>query len=355
MESDPVWFMAGELEGFLDSSRERLARFLGASAEDMVFVRNATEGVNAVLRSLKLEPGDQVLTTDHAYNACANALRFVAERSGAELVVVKIPFPLRSPQEVLDEIDAAITGRTRIAMIDHVTSATGLVLPIADIVARLEERGVRTLVDGAHAPGMVPVDIDALGASYYVGNCHKWLCAPKGAAFLHVRRDLRDEVRPTSISHGANIEDPSRSRFHLEFDWCGTFDPSPWICVETAIDTMESAFGGWPEIMRSNREMALAGRDLLCQTLGIEPPAPDSMIGSLVAVPLGNLGDDKSPHKYLPAPLALALRDKYRIEVPVFPWPAWPDLLLRISMQQYNSVQDVEALCAALVDEGVVQ
>ena len=355
LESDPVWFMVGELEGFLDSSRKRLAGFLGASPEDLVFVRNATEGVNAVLRSLRLEPGDQVLTTNHAYNACANALHFVAERAGAEVVVVDVPFPLSSPEEVLTEIDAAITARTRIAMIDHVTSATGLVLPIAAIVSRLEERGVPTLVDGAHAPGMVPVDIDELGASYYAGNCHKWLCAPKGAAFLHVRRDLRDGIRPTSISHGANMEDPARSRFHLEFDWCGTFDPSPWICVETAIDTMEASFGGWPQIMRSNREMALAGRDLLCETLNIDRPAPDSMIGSLAAVPLGNLGDEKSPHKYLPAPLALTLRDKHHIEVPVFPWPAWPDLLLRISMQQYNTLADVEALCVALVAEGVGQ
>ena len=353
MESDPIWFMVGELEPLLDSSRARLAGLIGATPENLAFVRNATEGVNAVLRSIRLEPGDQVLTTNHAYNACANALHFVAGRAGAEVVVVDIPFPLGSAQQVLNEIDAAVTERTRIAMVDHVTSATALVLPIDQIVSRLEERGVPVLVDGAHAPGMVPLDVEALGASYYTGNCHKWLCAPKGAAFLHVRGDLRDTVRPTTISHGANIEDETRSRFHLEFDWCGTFDPSPWICVETAIDTMESAFGGWPAIMESNRANALAARDLLCDHLGIEKPAPDSMIGSIAAVPLGVLGHEKSPHKYLPAPLTLTLRNDHRIEVPVFPWPVWPALLLRVSMQQYNTLADVERLCEALAAEGV--
>lgn len=355
LERDPVWFMVGELEELLDGSRAALASFLGAHTADLAFVTNATAGVNAVLRSFPFQPGDQILTTDHAYNACANALRFVAERAGAELVVVNIPFPIQSPQQVLDAIDAAVTPRTRLAMIDHITSSTGLVLPVDAIVASLEDRGVRVLVDGAHAAGMVPLNLNALGASYYSGNCHKWLCAPKGAAFLHVREDLRDTVRPISISHGANVEDPTRSRFHLEFDWCGTFDPSPWIAVETAIKVMSEAFGGWPAIMESNRKNALSGQAMLCECLGIDRPAPASMIGSLASVPLGNLGDEKSALKYVPAPLSVTLRNAYNIEVPVFPWPAWPDLLLRISMQQYNELSDVERLCDALRQEGVGQ
>ncbi len=355
LERDPIWFMVGELEDHLDRSRARLASFVGANTDDLAFVTNATQGVNAVIRSAEFKPGDQILTTDHAYNACANALRFVAERSGAELVVVPVPFPIASSEQVVEAIAEAVTPRTRLAMIDHITSSTGLVLPIEAIVRELESRGVQVLVDGAHAPGMVPLDLNALGASYYTGNCHKWVCAPKGAAFLHVREDLRDRVRPTSISHGANMEDPNRSRFHLEFDWCGTFDPSPWICVETALDVMSEAFGGWEAIMAGNRENALAGQALLCECLSIEKPAPADMIGSLAAVPLGSLGDEKSSHKYLPAPLALTLRNKHKIEVPVFPWPAWPDLLLRISMQRYNTLEDVEALCAALKEEGVAQ
>ncbi|MFT6395759.1 MAG: isopenicillin-N epimerase [Bradymonadia bacterium] len=355
LERDPIWFMAGKLEEHLDRSRARLARFLGANAVDLAFVTNATQGVNAVIRSAEFKPGDQILTTDQAYNACANALRFVADRAGAELVVVPIPFPIKSPDQVVEAIVDAVTPRTRLAMIDHITSSTGLVLPIETIVRELEGRGVRVLVDGAHAPGMVPLDLNALGASYYAGNCHKWVCAPKGAAFLHVREDLRDEVRPTSISHGANMEDPNRSRFHLEFDWCGTFDPSPWICIETAIDVMDATYGGWDAIRDGNRQNALAGQALLCESLGIDKPAPAEMIGALAAVPLGNLGEEKSPHKYLPAPLALVLRNKHKIEVPVFPWPAWPDLLLRISMQRYNTLEDVEALCAALKEEGVAR
>jgi len=204
LEREPVQFMARRLPSYLDDARESLASFVGAAASDLVFVPNATTGVNAVLRSLTFEPGDELLVTNHGYNACSNAARFVCERAGAEAKVAEIPFPLQSEQQVLDAILAVVTPKTRLALIDHITSPTGLVLPIARIVRELRERGVETLVDGAHGPGMLELNLDEIGAAYYTGNCHKWLCTPKGSGLLHVRRDLQDSVRPTVISHGAN-------------------------------------------------------------------------------------------------------------------------------------------------------
>jgi len=351
MERQPTLFHARELEALLDEAREALAAFVGAQAEDLAFVVNATQGVNSVLRSLDLAPGDELLVTDHEYNACANALRVACERSGATPVLVRIPLPIGDPQEVVDAILDKVTPRTRLALVDHVTSQTGLIFPIEEIVRRLDERGVDTLVDGAHAPGMLDLDLDALAAAYYTGNCHKWMCAPKGAALLHVRRDRQHLVRPTSISHGANSPRTDKSRFQIEFQWTGTCDPTAWLCVPEAIGAMGSILpGGWEALRARNNDLALRARRLLLARLGGEPIAPESMLGSMAAVRLpdseegasdsgGLLGDD---------PLPGALWERRRIEVPVIPWPAPPKRLLRVSAQAYNDIEDYERLCEAL-------
>src|SRR5438477_4263646 len=189
MERQPIQFLARELEGLLDEARGELAQFLGAAAEDLVFVPNATAGVNTVLRSLRFERDDELLVTDHEYNACRNALDSVAQFWGARVTVARVPFPLRTEEEIVEAVLGAATPRTRLALLDHVTSQTGLVFPIERLVMGLAERGIDTVVDGAHAPGMLPLDLRGIGAAYYTGNCHKWLCTPKGSGFLHVRRD----------------------------------------------------------------------------------------------------------------------------------------------------------------------
>ena len=213
IESQPVRFYQRDIESMLDLSREKLAAFLGADAEGVVFVPNATTGVNAVLRSLQFGRGDEILITNHEYNACKNVAEFVAARHGATVRVVDVPLMGVTPKAVRDIVLGAVTKKTRLLMIDHVTSPTALVFPVKDIIDGLKGTGVEVLVDGAHAPGMVPLNLTTLGAHYYTGNCHKWLCSPKGAGFLYVREDRRRQVRPVTISHGANSERTDRTIF----------------------------------------------------------------------------------------------------------------------------------------------
>jgi len=350
MERQPVKFFVRDLEELLDWARIRLAKFLGGKAENLVFVPNATSGVNAVLRSLDFEPGDELLVTDHEYNACRNALDYVAQRTGAKVVVAKIPFPLASAEEIIEAVMGAVTWRTRLALLDHVTSQTGLVLPIEFLVRELNARNVDTLVDGAHAPGMVPLDLHALNAAYYTGNCHKWICAPKGAAFLHVRADRQKDIRPLVISHGANSSRTDRSRFLIEFGWMGTGDPSPALCVPKAIEFVRSLRpGGWDEVMNHNRELALGARRVLCEALRIPLPCPAELIGSLASVPIPDAPDSKPSNNplYLD-PLQDRLLEEFKIEVPIIPWPAPPKRLLRVSAQLYNSLPQYEQLAGAL-------
>ena len=351
LERQPVQFFVRDLEGLLDEARAALGTFLGAPADDLAWVPNATTGVNAVLRSLPLEPGDELLVTDHEYNACRNALDFVAARAGAKVVVAPLPFPIAEADEAIDGFLARVTDRTRLALIDHVTSQTGLVLPIARIVAALRDRGVETLVDGAHAPGMLPLDLAGLGAAWYTGNCHKWLCAPKGAGFLYVRPDLQSTVRPVTISHGANATRRDRSRFLLEFDWTGTGDPTAILAVPEALRFMGRLLpGGWPALRRHNRTLVLQGRDALGAALGLTAPCPDDMIGSLSSLPLP-AGDGAPPGSALYTdPLQDRLLEDYAIEVPIVPWPAPPQRLLRISAQIYNRPEDYRRLADALQD-----
>jgi isopenicillin-N epimerase len=345
LEREPVDFLARDLPRLLAEARAGLGAFLGADPDDLAFVANASSGTNAVLRSLPLEPGDELLTTDHAYAACVKAMRYAAARSGARVVVAAVPFPLASEDAVVRPVLEAVTPRTRLAVLDHVTSPTALVWPLERLVRELAARGVDTLVDGAHAPGMLPLDLRALGAAYYAGNAHKWLCAPKGAAFLYVRRDRQDRVHPTVISHGYE-EGPARLR--AEFDWTGTDDPTAWLAVPESLRFLGSLLpGGWPALMSRNHALALQARDVLSGTLGSPLPCPAEMVGSMASLAL------PAPAPGAPAAgldhegLTEWLRAR-GVETWLCSWPAPGALLIRISAQLYNDLGQFRRLAALL-------
>ncbi len=367
LEAQPVQFLARDLPGLLAAARRDLGAFVGADPDDLAFVANATGAVNAVLRSLRFEPGDELLTNDHEYNATINVLRHVAERDGARVVVAEIPFPVASEEAVVDALLDRVTDRTRLALISHVTSPTALVFPIERIVAALAERGVETLVDGAHAPGMLPLDLDRIGAAWYTGNLHKWVCAPKGSAFLHVRRARQPGIRPNTISHGANaavVDDPGRgpTRYRAEFDWQGTLDPTPWLAVSDALQFVGGLLdGGWPSVMDRNHALTVRAQARLTGVLGLESsvPAPESMLGSMVALPLpvaGPLAASGAGSSPLDTdPLQARLIAEHRIEVPIYRWPvpaaesATPARrLMRVSSALHNGPDDVDRLAAGL-------
>ncbi|MFK8112493.1 MAG: aminotransferase class V-fold PLP-dependent enzyme [Rubripirellula sp.] len=341
LEFDPIQFLAPErdLESKLDAVREAIAKLVHASATDLAFVRNATDGVNAVVRSLPLNAGDEVVCTNHGYNACSNALQFAAEASGAQVRVAKIPFPITTGEQVVEAIESTFNQRTRLLLVDHVTSPTALVFPLKDIIERCHARDIRVLVDGAHALGMLPLNLAELKPDYYTANHHKWLCGPKASGFLYVRSDLQNEVRPTVISHGANRSPAGRSRFLTEFDWVGTYDPTPLLAMPSAIDFLNSLMpGGIAELMSSNHELAVRAQESLCAALRIEAPAPSSMLGSMASLPI-NRGLDASV-------LQSKLFHEHRFEVPVFEWSEGG--LLRVSLQAYNHWDQIERLAEVL-------
>ena len=354
LEAEPVAFLDTTIEARIDEARHAVARFLNADPDGLVFVQNATSGVSTVLRSLELAPGDELLTTNHEYNATLNGLAEIARRAGARVVTIQLPLEITSDDEVLEAFRAALTPRTRLALVSHITSPTATVLPIERIVRELDLRGVDSLVDAAHAPGQVPVDIEALGAAYWTGNGHKWLCGPKGSGVLHVRADRRDRIRPLVISHGWNDPRAERPRLWKEFDWTGTPDPTPFLTLPAAISTMRGFHPqGWPGIMAANHELVIEGRTLIADALGTTPLIPEAMHGSMAIIPLPmTLTDDAA------RALKLALTVEDRIEVPIAPFPvpaarADPSdspggLVVRISAQRYNEIDDYARLADAL-------
>lgn len=362
MEANPVAFLGRALEGRLDAARTCLAAFLRANPEELAFVPNATAGVATILRSLRFAPGDELVATDHEYNAALNMARFAAARDGARLVVARIPLPTSGPDEVAERVLAAVGPRTRLVLVSHVTSPTALVLPVERLVATLEGRGIPVLVDGAHGPGMLPLDLARLGASFYAGNLHKWVCAPKGAAFLHVRRDRQAAIRPLAISHGANDPRAGRSTFRKESDWTGTVDPTPFLAVPAALDAVGGLVaGGWPAVMERNAGLAAVARGALASAAGRPVLAPETMIGSMAAIELPPDRGFAARGASDPDPLQARLLATAAVEVPIHAWPRDPvpgerqRRLLRASVHLHNDPGEyahlAEALRALLAEE----
>ncbi len=334
MERQPTRFMGRELPGALREAASELAAFLAVRADDLVFVENTTAGINAVARAVSLGSGDEVLTTDHAYPAVRNALSFVCRQSGATLVEAAVPFPVAADEQVIAAVEAAVTPRTRLAVFDHVTSLTAAVFPIGELVALCRSRGVPVLVDGAHAPGMLALDVSAIGADWYVGNAHKWLFAPKGCGFLWAPPARQPDLHPAVISHGLD------QGFTAEFDWIGTRDPSAWLAVRDAIAFLRRL--GPQEVMSYNHALATEAAELLAASWGTEAGAPQSMRGAMATVRVPNAAATPEDAESL----RRRLIDEYRIEVPVLALGG--GLWVRISAQIYNEIGDYTRLAQAL-------
>lgn len=357
MESELVRFFIEELEPAIDRTRDALAPLVKCAPTDLAMVPNATVGVGTVLANLELGPGDEVVATSHEYPACMNNLERVSGRAGATIVPAPLPFPTPSSDALAEAVLERLTPRTRLVLVSHVTSPTATILPVDRIVAECNARGIDTLVDGAHAPGFVDLDLSALSPTYYAANCHKWLCAPKGAGFLYVRTDRQPSIRPLVLSNHAKTARADRSKFNVEFDYIGTRDSTAWFTVADAIEGMASLVdGGWPAIRKANRSLAMRARDHLCERLGVEPPVPDMSLGSMAVVPLPPHAPDldarlaSRPTRHHDA-LQDALIDRHSIQVPI-----WRDGLsgirfVRVSAQLYNAFAQYARLGEALLEE----
>lgn len=344
-EANPTSFIHTEYQPALDQARNQVAQFVGADPEGFGFVRNTTSGIAGIVRSWEshLEPGDEILTTSQTYNAVRQTLEFSARRLGVSIVAVEVPLLLEDPEEVVRSVVGGITDRTRLAVIDHISSPTGQDFPIADIVGRLEP-DIPVIVDGAHAPGQVDLNIGALNASWYVANLHKWVCAPKGAGLIATRSDRVADTFPTVISHAWPMP-PGPGRYRALFDWLGTDDPTPWLAAPEAIRVIGSSVpGGWSEVRHRNRELVLAGRDLILERLGVKTPYPDSMVGSMASIPLPN--STTAPTNAM-SPMTFDLIEA-GFEVPVLFWPGHPNQVARISAHLYNNISEYEALADTL-------
>lgn len=379
IEREPVSFFCDELFHQTDRSRKAIASLTGGRPEDYVFLANATQSVATVMDNAglgiglaggkPLGPGDEILINSHEYPACQNIVRRTAERTGAKVVTVDLPWlDLPAPvtaDQLFELVMSGVTDRTRLCMVSLITSPTGLVMPVSRLSHALRTRGVATLVDAAHGPGAIEMDVAKLGADFITSNCHKWLCSPKGSAFLYVRPEHQQGFRPLALSNYANAPEGTkkRSKFNLEFDYVGTDDPTARLAIADAVELVpECADRSWSEIIAHNRDLVMRGRDILLEQLGMTSPASDELIGPLAVVPLpGTPPERRDAISKRPTLYSNALQDNlvanHGIQVPVWVPSAYlgqpfdGKRYIRLSAQVYNTIGQYEYLADALVEE----
>jgi len=346
LERNPVEFLGRRSAQLLARARCRLGDFLGADPDHLVFLTNATTGVNTVARSLEFQPGDEILTTDHEYGACDNVWEFVCRRSGARYVRCRLPLPLPEPESLAEFFWRSVTSKTRLIYLSHITSTTALTLPVGEICRRARAAGIPTLIDGAHAPGQVPLELERLGADFYTGNCHKWLCAPKGAGFLYTRPEHHERLEAAVISWGYSHTVTGHTAFDAytgstpyvrKHQWQGSRDIAAFLAVPAAIDFRDRH--DWDRVIRDCHRLARRTLERVCAMTGLAPIAGPESFVQMVAVPVPPLDPDR---------LKDMLFDRYRIEVPVTTHE--DRLFVRPSFQGYNTPADADALVAALAD-----
>jgi isopenicillin-N epimerase len=333
IERDPTRFFADELPPALRCMAGHAARRFGGRGEDWVFCENATAAANAVLQSLELGPGDEILTTSHAYGAVLKTMTLVAGRRGARVNQVLLPTLLESEDEILEGIERALTPRTRLLIVDHITSATATIFPVKRVAELVRSKDIPVLIDGAHSPGQIALDVPSLGADWYTGNAHKWLFAPRGCGLLWTAPERQDATRPAVLSHGAD------QSYTAAFDWIGTRDPSPWLAFEAAAQAHDG-FGG-DGLMTHNRALAALGARILSDALAARVTAPEALRGAMAALVLHGC----PPNEEAAADFRRSLWGRYAITVPVYSFDG--HFCLRISAQIYNTPGDYEALATA--------
>jgi isopenicillin-N epimerase len=338
LERQPVLFLGRELAGLEFAARQALGDYLNAVADDLVYVPNATHGVNIIARSLGLGPQDEILTTDHEYGACDNTWEFLCRKSGAHYIHQPVSTPLDSDEEIIAQLWQGVTPRTRLIFISHITSPTALILPVQAICRRARQQGILTLVDGAHAPGQIPVDLGAVGADFYTGNCHKWMLSPKGAAFLYARREVQSLIEPLVVSWGYSADErtTSGSRYIDLLQWTGTKDPAAALSVPHAIQFMREH--NWPRVSSECHDLAVGTRRRLNALTGLEALGAEHAFHQMFSIHL--------PESVDLAWLKTRLYDEYRVEVPTMFWNGMK--LMRISVQAYNNGSDADALIDGL-------
>lgn len=339
LETQPVYFMQQTLPGMLSAARACLAEFVGAEHDELVFVTNPTYAVNALARCLELGPGDELLTSNHEYGACMNAWRFMQQRAGFEIVQQTIELPVSSDQEIVESIWSGTTDRTKVIFLSHITSPTALTLPVAEICRRAKDRNILTIIDGAHVPGQLELDIKQVDADFYVGTCHKWLCAPKGSSFFYARQSLQHLIEPLVVGWGwGDVERKfdSGKDFTDYFEWLGTHDPSAHLTVPKAIAFQ--AEHDWLEVRKQCHELAVHAIELVGKLPGVQRVHANEFFQQMALIEL--------PPTTSADQLKRELWQAHRIEVPVIPWR--DRVFVRISVQAYNSESDIERLLEGL-------
>jgi isopenicillin-N epimerase len=352
-EAEAIEFYIDKLPQLLQGSKAALGDFVSTSSNNLVFVQNTTTGVNMILNSLPAQKGDEWLTTSHGYGACVHAFKHYAAKNKCKVNIAAIPYPLQSDDEIMEAIEKSITPKTTLALIDYITSATAVIFPIAKIIALLHSKNIKVIVDAAHAPGMVDFSIDTLQPDFFVANCHKWICSPKGSAFIYVAPQHQQLVHPLVISHYNDMAEGTAAHWSNQFMWDGTHDYTPYIAVKDALAYMPTLInGGWDAVKKHNHQLVWQAANKIANALQVPLPAPENMVGSICNIPMPD-GVAPALKFHSNVELKNTLFHKYQIEVPVFLFPAAPQQWLRISTQLYNSMEQYDYLLDCLQAEGI--
>jgi len=349
LESDPVRFFKADLEDYADDARRAIAAFTNTDPAHLALVPNGTFAVATVLNNLDLAPHDEILVTDHEYMATFNELGKVCRETGAKVTVAKVPFPAVTPEQVIEAVTHAMTDRTRVVLISHITSASSLIMPVAEIIAQAKSRGIETFLDGAHTPGQIELDIGALDPTWYAASCHKWLATPKGTGFIYASPNRQKNFKPMVLSCRVHETRSDRDAFLCDFDYTGTNDYTGNMVIPVSIAHMGAQLpGGWGELRQRNHDLIIEGAKIVCGSLGIEQQIPESMIGSMISIPIPGQCE---PSTLLGEGLWDRLYLNHGLQVPVWDLPGVHDRMIRISAQLYNTIEDYHLLAEALPRE----